>query len=319
MEHAFGVAAQLLAGGNDELSEDDGLGAASASLASNPRRLSRAECCKAARLAKRGSSTRVSDQVRRKIDRHNERAVTIGDQIELGKKRRFKSNERRRWAAGTVQRMAFGSIVSHDMADRYKFIRRRQRRACRNSLAPSENKCAKLRAQRSNMLGRVQTHLAHDMACSRATIAAAKCVNASIVDKAVRKQIDELPRNAAAILQISLDETEITLSRTQIGGSKRKRVLALTVPLFLMHGKLTPSRPGMFQPVNLICAPAILKVKTASCMLNAVKKRLPFDIAKFVAKQGPLVIVLMTDAAKSCDKLGRMLQFFGSANVPVYL
>jgi hypothetical protein len=109
------------------------------------------------------------------------------------------------------------------------------------------------------------------------------------------------------------------IGKTTNGVKGKKRVVALTGSVFMLHAKMTSVVDNTNNNIvlDLICAPSILKSTSAQCMANAINKRLPRPLMKLAQDRGGLICVLMSDAAKSCRKLARILHLFGSVNAPI--
>ena len=208
-------------------------------------------------------------------------------------------------------------MATKTLAEKARFVRRREmRRLAQQSLQSKKN--TPCRAQKTSMLGRIQRHIGADLQCSRDTIRAAKCAAAWVHHNAQIKSIEELPRADPCMIQLSVDETEMTMGKTvKDKQGQRRRVLPLTVPLMMLHAVFASVGPIAKTCVDVICPPCILQSTSAQCLLNAVQKRMPLPISKAAQRFGGVFVILMTDAAKSCKKLGRLLGKLGTALHPV--
>ena len=230
---------------------------------------------------------------------------------------KFANNERKQWTPQALQRLCFGSLATRALAERYAFVRRRQLRRAER-VASQKRPVTSARAQRSSMLGRIQSHISADLECSREHIRSTKCVAAHIQHQAQLAQIRELPRKDTFLLQLSLDETEMRIGKTKPKVGKRKRVVALTAAVMMLHGRaISVSPAGKKTVVDTICAPSILQSTSAACILNGVQQRLPMSITALAQYFGKVFLILMTDAARSCKKAGRLFGLVSAATYPV--
>ena len=88
----------------------------------------------------------------------------------------------------------------------------------------------------------------------------------------------------------------------------------------MLHGKLTTVPLSVAEPsvkLDVICTPSLLQSKGADTMINAILKRLPVKLSFLARKHRGLILVLMTDAAKPCDRLTRLLPKLAPATCPI--
>jgi hypothetical protein len=110
--------------------------------------------------------------------------------------------------------------------------------------------------------------------------------------------LKDLPPANHCTLQISLDETEVKC---------RIKKETAVYHVMMLHGRLTRWRDGHEHPdrYDLIMAPAIVSSIASPCLLAALLKRLPLKFSELKAQTKTLTIAFVSDAAKSCCKLGR--------------
>ena len=117
--------------------------------------------------------------------------------------------------------------------------------------------------------------------------------------------VNALERGDVAVLQVAFDETEQRLSINLEGCGSN--YLNTTVSTMMVHGILHWRLGSQDQVLNLACAPAILPDTSAASLLGGIANRLPFNMAELAGKVNTFVVVLISDAAKACRKVSRVL------------
>ena len=126
-----------------------------------------------------------------------------------------------------------------------------------------------------------------------------------------QSKLQELPIENNSVLEISLDETEMKLKqrgtklrRPFMRGRRRKRVtkaLRGTTSVMMTHATLLHGDCKF----ELIMLPTRLSKTTSKRLKRGMKARLPISFEDSAKKTRKGTVIIMSDSAKACNKLGR--------------
>ncbi|CAK0884193.1 unnamed protein product, partial [Prorocentrum cordatum] len=117
-----------------------------------------------------------------------------------------------------------------------------------------------------------------------------------------QERMRSLPFAQLCIIKITFDETETVVSMRGSGQSVRS--------LFMLHGEVRSFErmdgPGVRH--QLMLPPAVLSNTKTECFWNAIMSRLPDTLADIKRRCKCMAIVIGSDSAKSCIKLGKVFK-----------
>ena len=108
-----------------------------------------------------------------------------------------------------------------------------------------------------------------------------------------------MPRGQLTIVEVALDETEVKMCL-----DSRSEVTSMLV----LHATATVVRGDLVQKLEIVIPPAGLASTSAATILEALRQRLPISLHALMKSADKFLLILNTDSAKSCLKLGAHLQ-----------
>ncbi len=225
----------------------------------------------------------MSNYVLQEIEKHNEDfAVRLRDRIVATAKRRPRIAGRgaeKKWTPGATARAVFGRGYLKPVVPKRLRIVKKRKEVSRNQVASSERALAACFAAAHGHIQNLRDALALE------------------VMKAQSQALSALPKAALATLEISFDEME---TPTYFNGD-----LGL-FDMLMVHGRLFIAdgsrRPKVYE---LICSPAWLRGKTSAHLLQGILRALPISLARLGQVVDWLNVVVLSDAARACLKVGR--------------
>lgn len=266
--------------------------------------------CARARYAKLCQAKRqVPGHLRYLVRLYNTRqARRVNERIDLdeSKWRKAPKGRFKQMLPSAIQRLCFGSTLEKVATPSRRQERRRRKTTVRNLHLKLERGDASSLFLRPPPFAVSTTQLAAREEAAAGHVQALRNAVAEIISSKQCAVVQGLPRADVAVLECALDETEFALSCPRRLTVRKKTLFMSTLRSVLVCHASLLWVVGAVASVTELCYPMrMLADTTAPCLYEAVREHM--NIEALAAKATLLVFILVTDAAKSCRRLFRLL------------